>query len=76
MGFGSIILFIVSLIVEGLPNLSLISIIYIIWLASVNTAFPFNLWNLTLRNLTAVESSIINSTYVDSNCNSCLDFSR
>jgi drug/metabolite transporter (DMT)-like permease len=62
MGFGSIILFIVSLIVEGLPNLSLISVIYIIWLAAVNTAFAFNLWNLTLRNLTAVESSIINGT--------------
>ncbi len=62
MGFGSIILFIVSLIVEGLPNLSLISIIYIIWLADVNTAFAFNLWNLTLRNLTAIESSIINGT--------------
>ena len=62
MGFGSIILFIVSLIVEGLPNLSLISVIYIIWLATVNTAFAFNLWNLTLRFLTAVESSIINGT--------------
>jgi drug/metabolite transporter (DMT)-like permease len=62
MGFGSIILFIISLIVEGLPNLSLISVIYIIWLAAVNTAFAFNLWNLTLRNLTAVESSIINGT--------------
>ena len=62
MGFGSIILFIISLIVEGLPNLSLASIIYIIWLAAINTAFAFNLWNLTLRNLTAIESSIINGT--------------
>ena len=62
MGFGSIILFIISLIVEGLPDLSLISLIYIIWLAAVNTAFAFNLWNLTLRSLTAVESSIINGT--------------
>ena len=50
------------MIVEGLPNLSLISIIYIIWLAAINTAFAFNLWNLTLRNLTAIESSIINGT--------------
>ena len=62
MGFGSIILFILSLIVEVLSNLNLISIIYIIWLAAVNTAFAFNLWNLTLRNLTAIESSIINGT--------------
>jgi drug/metabolite transporter (DMT)-like permease len=62
MGFGSIILFIISLIVEGFPALSLESAIYISWLAAVNTAFAFTLWNLTLRRLTAVESSIINGT--------------
>ena len=28
----------------------------------VNTALAFTLWNLTLRELSAVESSIINST--------------
>lgn len=28
----------------------------------MNTAFAFTLWNRTLRSLTAVESSIINST--------------
>ena len=46
MGFGSIILFIVSLIVEGLPNLSLISIIYIIWLASRKYCFSFQFMEL------------------------------
>jgi drug/metabolite transporter (DMT)-like permease len=30
-------------------------------LAVVNTAFAFTLWNNTLRTLTAVESSILNS---------------
>jgi drug/metabolite transporter (DMT)-like permease len=33
----------------------------IAWLAVVNTAFAFTLWNLTLQILTAVESSVINS---------------
>ena len=36
--------------------------VIILWLAVVNTAFAFTLWNLTLRELSAVESSIINST--------------
>ena len=34
----------------------------ILWLALVNTAFAFTLWNHTLRTLSAVESSIINGT--------------
>jgi drug/metabolite transporter (DMT)-like permease len=33
----------------------------IAWLAVVNTAFAFTLWNHTLRTLSAVESSVINS---------------
>ena len=32
------------------------------WLAVVNTALAFTLWNHTLRTLTAVESSVINNT--------------
>jgi drug/metabolite transporter (DMT)-like permease len=32
------------------------------WLAVVNTAFAFVLWNHTLRRLTAVESSVANNT--------------
>jgi drug/metabolite transporter (DMT)-like permease len=34
----------------------------ILWLAVVNSAFAFTLWNRTLRTLSAVESSIINNT--------------
>jgi drug/metabolite transporter (DMT)-like permease len=34
----------------------------ILWLALVNTALAFTLWNQTLRTLTAMESSIINGT--------------
>ena len=32
------------------------------WLAVVNTALAFTLWNHTLRRLTAIESSLINNT--------------
>jgi len=35
---------------------------FVTWLAVINTAFAFTLWNLTLRSLTAMESSIINGT--------------
>ena len=34
----------------------------IIWLALVNSALAFSLWNHTLRTLSAMESSIINNT--------------
>ncbi|MBN1566165.1 MAG: DMT family transporter, partial [Anaerolineae bacterium] len=34
----------------------------IAWLAVVNTAFAFTLWNHTQRTLPAVESSILNNT--------------
>ena len=32
------------------------------WLALVNSAFAFTLWNRTLRTLSATESSVINNT--------------
>ena len=62
MGTGSICLVIAGFITEGFPVLSTSAILYLIWLIIVNTAFAFTIWNLTLRFLTAVESSIINST--------------
>ena len=34
----------------------------LIWLAVINTALAFTLWNHTLRKLSAMESSIINNT--------------
>lgn len=62
MGIGAIILVIIGFILNGIPAISTKSIIYLIWLASINTALAFTLWNHTLRNLTAMESSIINGT--------------
>jgi drug/metabolite transporter (DMT)-like permease len=62
MGVGSITLLVVGLVTQGLPPLSPLSWLIIAWLAVVNTALAFPLWNATLRVLPAVESSIINST--------------
>jgi len=62
MGIGSVALLVVGLLTEPLPQLGWQSWGIIIWLALVNTAFAFTLWNLTLRTLSAMESSIINNT--------------
>jgi drug/metabolite transporter (DMT)-like permease len=62
MGIGAILLLISGIGLQGLPALSLANWAIIAWLALVNTAFAFTLWNHTLRTLTAMESSIINGT--------------
>ncbi len=62
MGIGGLILLISGLGFQGLPHLSLGNWGIILWLAVVNTAFAFTLWNLTLRTLTAMESTVINNT--------------
>jgi drug/metabolite transporter (DMT)-like permease len=62
MGIGAILLLVTGIILEGLPDLGLANWATIAWLALVNTAFAFTLWNHTLRTLDALESSIINGT--------------
>ena len=47
---------------DEIPPLSWRSWAIIGWLAVINTAFAFTLWNVTLQTLTAVEASIINNT--------------
>jgi drug/metabolite transporter (DMT)-like permease len=64
MGFGSILMLVLGLIFQGLPEISLKSWGIIVLLAVINTAFAFTLWNYTLQTLTATESSLINSTMV------------
>lgn len=61
MGFGAVVLLTAGVVTQGLPVLSVSNWAIILWLAVVNTAFAFTLWNHTLRTLTAVESSIINN---------------
>ena len=60
MGFGAVLLLVTGLLTQGLGELSLREWGILLWLALVNTAFAFSLWNHTLRTLTAVESSVIN----------------
>lgn len=62
MGIGAALLLLSGLVFQGLPRLSWQNWIIIAWLAVVNSAFAFTLWNHTLRTLSAVESSIINNT--------------
>ena len=62
MGIGGLLLLIIGATTQGFGNLNLVQWLIIGWLAVVNTAVAFTLWNNTLKTLTAVESSIINST--------------
>jgi drug/metabolite transporter (DMT)-like permease len=62
MGIGSIVLLTTGIFVQGLPSIGLKGWAIIIWLAVVNTAIAFTLWNYTLRTLSATESSVINGT--------------
>lgn len=62
MGIGSILMLASGLTWQGIPAISTRSIVIILVLAVVNTAFTFVVWNYTLQTLTAVESSIINNT--------------
>jgi drug/metabolite transporter (DMT)-like permease len=62
MGVGAMILVGVGLATEGVPAVSLRAWLIIAWLALINTAFAFTLWNLSLRRLSALESAAINNT--------------
>jgi drug/metabolite transporter (DMT)-like permease len=62
MATGALMLAAVALPLEGLPRVSGRAWLIIGWLAVVNTAVAFTLWNLSLRRLSAVESAGINNT--------------
>lgn len=62
MSIGGTLLLAVGGAAQGFGRLNAIQWLIIGWLAVVNTAAAFTLWNRTLRTLTAVESSIINNT--------------
>ena len=62
MGLGSAVLLAGGITVQGLPSLSVQAWLIVLWLAIVNTAFAFTLWNRTLQTLSATDSSVINNT--------------
>jgi drug/metabolite transporter (DMT)-like permease len=61
MGVGAIVLLTAGITTQGLPPISLTNWAIVGWLALVNTALAFTLWNYTLKTLSAMESSIINN---------------
>lgn len=62
MGIGAVVLLAVGITVQGLPRLTPTHWAIILWLAVVNSAFAYTLWNRTLQTLSAMESCIINNT--------------
>jgi drug/metabolite transporter (DMT)-like permease len=62
MAVGSALLIVIGITVEGVPAISAKAWLIIGWLALVNTALAFTLWNLSLRQLSAIESASINNT--------------
>lgn len=64
MGLGAAVLLAVGLAVEAAPRLGPTAWVIVAWLAVVNTAVAFTLWNHTLRTLTAAQSSVLNNTMV------------
>jgi drug/metabolite transporter (DMT)-like permease len=64
MGIGSTLMLGAGLITQGLPKISLTDWGIVLLLAVLNTAFAFTVWNYIQQTLTAMESSLINSTMV------------
>lgn len=62
MGIGGALMLLIGVLAQGMGTLNLTQWAIIGWLAVVNTAIAFTLWNKSLQTLTAVESSIINGT--------------
>jgi drug/metabolite transporter (DMT)-like permease len=62
MGIGAAVLFGVGVAAEGVPSVGLRGALIIAWLAIVNGALAFTLWNHSLRHLTATESAVVNNT--------------
>ena len=62
MGVGGMLLLGVGSVTQGFGNLDLKQWMIIAWMAVINTALAFTLWNRILKSLTAIESSVINGT--------------
>ena len=62
MSIGAVFLLLFGFSTEQYAPLSLISWFYILWLAIINTALAFTLWNKAMQDLRAIDSTLINST--------------
>ncbi|HAF49320.1 MAG TPA: hypothetical protein DCL08_08825 [Anaerolineaceae bacterium] len=61
MGIGGLSLLILGGVTQGFVHLDFSQWLIVAWLAVINTAFAFTLWNTALRTLSAVEAGIINN---------------
>jgi drug/metabolite transporter (DMT)-like permease len=61
MTIGAVVLLAAGAAAEGVPGLSTEAVAMIAWLAVMNTAVAFTLWNFSLRQLTAGTSSVVNN---------------
>lgn len=61
MGIGAPLMLLAGLLSEKWAPISPVAWLIIVYLAVVNTALAFTIWNLTLRTLPAMESSMINN---------------
>ncbi len=62
MSVGAPVLLVAGLLIEGWPELTFKLGLLIAWLAVVNTAVAFTLWNRSMQHLAAFESAAINNT--------------
>ena len=62
MGIGASLLLGIGLAVEPAPKMNPTNWLMVLFLAVVNTAVAFTIWNKTLQTLSATESTIINNT--------------
>ena len=62
MAVGGAVTLLTGMLLDGVPHLTATTWGIVAWLAVVNTAVAFTLWNHTLRSLTATESAAINNT--------------
>jgi len=64
MGIGALLTLLVGVGVEGIPPISGSNWLLVGWLAVVNSALAFTIWNRSLQTLSAVESSMIYSSII------------
>jgi drug/metabolite transporter (DMT)-like permease len=59
LAFGGGLALLVGLLIEGLPKFTTTSIVVVLWLALINTAFAYLLYNHSLQVLTAFEANLL-----------------
>lgn len=59
LAIGGVVLLLVALPLEGVPSPGLFPVLIVLWLAVVNTALAYILYNHSLKTLTALEMNVI-----------------